>query len=440
MKIIGVDQFYVPENRQRQTFNEKALQDLASSILGKGLLHPPVVRRTDQGFALVAGERRYRAILGLHDLGIPFRCDGHSISPGFIPVTLLEELDELGYQEAELEENVIREDLTWQEKASAIAALHDLRVGQAASRGEVQTLKATAAEIQARPLETAQTSPVSDAVIVAKHLADPDVAKAKSTKEALKVIEKKAAVAHREVLAKQFDLSKTSHTLHHGDSFAFSMTLADKSFDVMIGDPPYGIGADSFGSMAGEAHSYADDVDYAMECYRMLAVQGFRTIKEKGHCYIFLDPRHWSEVSFEFVMAGWDVWPTPLIWSKGNGMLPRPDHGPRRTYEMMLFATKGGKKVHKVGGDVFNFPLVSDRDHGAQKPVPLYKEMLLRTSAPGDSALDLFAGSGTILPACNDLRMTATICERSDEYYPLCVSRVDTRDELHDLTAFLGES
>lgn len=49
------------ENQPRETFNEEALNELADSIKQHGLLQPIVVRKVEQGYELVAGERRFRA-------------------------------------------------------------------------------------------------------------------------------------------------------------------------------------------------------------------------------------------------------------------------------------------------------------------------------------------------------------------------------------------
>ena len=139
----------------------------------------------------------------------------------------------------------------------------------------------------------------------------------------------------------------------------------------------------------------------------------------------------------KFILAGWEVWPTPIIWNKLNGMLPKPEHGPRRTYEMILFATKGGKKVTKVGPDVLTHSLVSERDHGAQKPVSLYVDLLSRSVLPGNSVLDFFMGSGTIFPACNKLKLAATGMEINRDYYTLALSRIDSH-ELADPDSILA--
>lgn len=433
MNSIPLSSLIIPENRQRRTFDEKKLQELADSILSKGLFHPPVVRFDGEQYFLVAGERRTRAITSLASIDVGISCNGQSFPPGTLPITLLADLDPYSVREAELEENTIRDDLTWADKARAIAELDSLRRDQAFDIGLPHTARDTASEIIGREAVGSEITKVTDAVIVTKYLHDPEVSGAKTQKEALKVIKKKAEAAHREVLAANFDMTKTPHTLTLASAFDYAKDLPTASFDVILTDPPYGINADGFGSMAGTAHSYEDTAEYGLDCYKLVAQEGFRIAKDKAHCYVFLDPRYWSAVSLEFAIAGWNVWPTPLIWDKGNGMLPKPEHGPRRTYEMILFATKGDRKVLKVAPDVITCPLVIERDHGAQKPVLLYVDLLSRSALPGNTVLDLFAGSGTIFPAATRLKVIATACEIHEPYYNLALSRIDSTDDISEL-------
>jgi len=164
----------------------------------------------------------------------------------------------------------------------------------------------------------------------------------------------------------------------------------------------------------------------ALELYETLAREGFRVTKQEAHLYAFCDITRFPHLSTVFTLAGWEVWPKPLIWDKGNGMLPRPEHGPRYSYEAILFASKGGKKVRKVANDIIRVSQDSDLMHGAQKPVALYTELLERSIVPGNKILDPFAGSGPILPAADTTRCTATAIELLPENYAMCVSRIAT--------------
>lgn len=433
MHSIPLSSLVIPENRQRRLFDQKKLEELSTSIMTKGLMHPPVVRYDGENHVLVAGERRVRAITSLASIDVGLTCNDEEFPAGTLPITLLADLSPLGVREAELEENTVRDDLTWADKARAIAELDALRRDQAEAVGEHHSARDTASEIIGRLAEGAEITKVTEAIIVTRHLDDPEVAAAKTQKEAIKVIKKKADSAHRAKLAETFDLTKTPHVLANASAFDYAKDLPTGHFDLILTDPPYGINADEFGSMADTKHSYADTEEYAIDCYRLVANEGFRVTKVQAHCYVFLDPRFWHAIQLEFLLAGWDVWPVPLIWNKGNGMLPRPEHGPRRTYEMILFASKGGKKVLKVGSDVLTIPLTLDRAHGAQKPVLLYRELISRSLLPGQTVLDLFAGSGTVFPAANSQKVVATACELSEEYYNLALSRINTSEDILDL-------
>lgn len=422
MQIIKIEQLIVGENRQRRAFDETALADLAKSISSpRGLLHPPVVRKDGDNFRLVAGERRVRAIQSLQLLETEFFCGQEKILPGFIPVTLLNELSELDAEEAELEENVLRVDLTVQEQALAVARLHSLRENQ----NGTQTLGATATEIYATP---AKASKVNGQLLIAKHLDKPEVAKAKTYSEAVKAIEKIEKAKHRELLAEQFDLQSTQHQLHFGDTFAIAKTLPDNEFDLILTDPPYGIEAQNFGSQSS-GHNYQDSFEYAMSCYHLVATEGFRVTRKHASVYAFCHISFFAQIAEIFRAAGWIVWERPLIWAKGNGMLPRPDYGPRNTYEAIVFAYKPETKIIKPGqNDVLAHRVGTGLEHGAQKPVSLFLEILLRSANPSAKVVDFFAGSGTIFPACNMARMYAVGIEGVKANYDLALSRINEEE------------
>ncbi len=58
---IPLDSISPSPDQPRRTFQQAALASLADSIRDHGLLQPIVVRQTESGFQLIAGERRWRA-------------------------------------------------------------------------------------------------------------------------------------------------------------------------------------------------------------------------------------------------------------------------------------------------------------------------------------------------------------------------------------------
>lgn len=92
----------------RQIFDEQALAELAASIAERGVLQPIIVRAVDEGYELVAGERRWRAAQ---------RAQLHEIP------ALIREFDEESRAEVALIENVQRENLNAIEEAEAYRRL-----------------------------------------------------------------------------------------------------------------------------------------------------------------------------------------------------------------------------------------------------------------------------------------------------------------------------
>jgi DNA modification methylase len=421
MQLIAIKDLIVPENRQRKLFEGKSLEDLAESIRSKGLFHPPVLRDDDK--TLMVGERRARAMAYLHSIHIPFECNGTRIPEGQIPYLRASDLNELQLMEAELEENLCRVNLTWQEETAAMAALTEVRRKQDPG----WTPKDTAREVDGTDDEPSPKTydKTRAAEILQKHLDDPDVLAAKTQKDALKVIKKKMRDKSNALLAELADNSPSRHKIIWGDMVSALKQMEDNTFSVILTDPPYGVDADKFGDQASEAHEYQDDLESALKLVEVLATEGYRVTREEAHAYVFCDIRYWPQFCTIFREAGWYVWATPLIWVKGNGMLPRPEHGPRRCYEAIMYAIKGDKKVNAVHPDVLLVGEVNKPNFGAEKPKELYKKLLMRSVLPGDQVLDTFAGAGPIIPAANTCNVTATTIELNEKKVNFTKTRLE---------------
>jgi ParB family chromosome partitioning protein len=107
---LPVDDIGRNPRQPREVFDEEELANLAASIESLGLLQPLVVRRTDDGFQLVAGERRLRAA----------RLAGLATVPAIVRTT-----DDTNLLTEALVENVQRVQLNPIEEASAYAQLLD---------------------------------------------------------------------------------------------------------------------------------------------------------------------------------------------------------------------------------------------------------------------------------------------------------------------------
>ena len=104
----GIEEIIPNRSQPRKHFDESKLQELADSIKEKGILEPLIVRRVDQGYELIIGERRWRAAqkAGLNE----------------VPV-LVKEFEGREVLEVSLIENLQREDLNPIEEAEAFKRL-----------------------------------------------------------------------------------------------------------------------------------------------------------------------------------------------------------------------------------------------------------------------------------------------------------------------------
>jgi ParB family chromosome partitioning protein len=106
----GIEEI-VPNRRQpRKRFDEEKIKELAESIKEKGILEPLLVRKGEEGYELIVGERRWRAAqrAGLRE----------------VPV-LVKNVDDREALELALVENLQREDLGVLEEADGYRQLID---------------------------------------------------------------------------------------------------------------------------------------------------------------------------------------------------------------------------------------------------------------------------------------------------------------------------
>jgi site-specific DNA-methyltransferase (adenine-specific) len=429
-QLIKTSDIQIDQNRQRREFESQALQELAAGIRARGLMHAVVLRERDGAMVLVAGERRMRAIDEVRMLGGQIKYNGEVIPDGFLPYVTLGQLSPLEAEEAELEENLHRKDLTWQERAAALSRLHNLRSKQAHAEGRVHTVADTAVEVKGRSDGNFQNTVRKD-IIVSQYLHIPEIAKAKNTDEAFKILKKQEETKKYAALAARVGstLSHESHKAFNTNCLSWMLSSDPEQFDVILTDPPYGMGADEFGDGAGKLggieHHYKDDYESWRALMQDWAPLAYRVAKPEAHAYVFCDIDNFHELKRIMQSAGWWVTRTPFICTKPNsGRVPHPENGPRRQWEMILYAIKGKKKTLGIFPDVITTFADANTTHGAQKPVALYSDLLKRSCRPGDRVLDSFAGSGTIFPAAHAAKVLATGLEQNKEYFGMCLSRL----------------
>lgn len=108
--ILDIDDISANPDQPRRDFDRKSLEDLASSIKEIGLIQPILVKKEDDTYRIIAGERRYRAskMAGLDTIE-----------------AIVKDLDDLDSDRIALIENIQRQDLNPFEEATAYRQMID---------------------------------------------------------------------------------------------------------------------------------------------------------------------------------------------------------------------------------------------------------------------------------------------------------------------------
>ena len=107
---IKLNHIHPNPNQPRKLFDVTALNELAASISEKGLISPVTVRKVKNGYELIAGERRWRALKHL--------------KKRTVPAYVLDTKNSSDIMEMALVENIQREDLNSIEESEAYAVLN----------------------------------------------------------------------------------------------------------------------------------------------------------------------------------------------------------------------------------------------------------------------------------------------------------------------------
>jgi len=108
---IATDKIKTNRHQPRKDFQSEAMEELKNSIKVNGLIQPITVRKLDEGFELIAGERRLRA--------------SQEIGMEKIPAYILPVKSDVEMMEFALIENVQREDLNPIEESEGYQVLYD---------------------------------------------------------------------------------------------------------------------------------------------------------------------------------------------------------------------------------------------------------------------------------------------------------------------------
>jgi len=400
MKKIHPKEIKIEDERFRQDMGD--VKALAVSIKKHGQIQPIVVTKD---LVLVAGGRRLAACTML----------GQEIS-----YVLFDDLSSLQRRTLELEENISRKDFTPAEESLAIAELHRLKqeefgvnkAGRPKKSGKTKwALEDTAAMLGVNKMTISRHLKAAEAIGL-----DPDLKKAKTQQEIRSAMRGRLKLQHKAIeLAKRQETSPTmmqaNKIVRQGDGLKRLAEVEKGSVDVLLTDPPYGIDLQNHtaGKFGLTGFKFNDSIDGVDAVYAKLAELSFHACSNLAYAVVFCPAVLLNTVQKDFSLAGWDVWPRPLIWIKeSTGQSNNPDRWPASCYELAIIGRKSNAHLHNYPiPDWIQFPPVlgDARSHIAEKPLDLMKWILSHVGFPKARVFDPFAGSFVTAQAALELDM-----------------------------------
>jgi len=409
------------EERQRSDF--KDLQALAANIEEMGQLVPIIVEKETN--RLLAGERRIQALrlLGREEVDAVFQ----------------EDLTDVQRYKIELMENIMREDLNWDEKVKAIAELARMEqgAGEVGKPGPSKEFgpdkpRAKSYDEIAKGIGISKAKLVQDVEMAKALEMFPRLAKEQNKTTAYKRYKRALSSAISRELLSRGDI-KMHDELKLGKAEELIKREGNETIDLILFDPPFGIDLDSAGSQgrsaAGEDYEFDDTLVSSRALCTQLFPEFHRVMKSTSAMFVFYPVQHyqWFYEELVKVFGQKGVFKVPLIWYKGRGGTLFTGLSFSGAYETFFFVRKGKLAVLKDRGDVFDYPRVhgQKRIHVAEKPVALYTDLIEATTQVGSTVLDPTFGSGASIEAALRSNRKVIGFEMSSAVYARAATRID---------------
>ncbi len=216
--------------------------------------------------------------------------------------------------------------------------------------------------------------------------------------------------------------------IHQGDCLELMKDIEDNSIDLIVTDPPYFLPASHYGATIRLKttkvwkRNFAD-LGILEHFFKDVFKEFERILKPTGVIYFFCDGQ--SYPLFYYHLYGFCKSVRPLIWDKKVGV---NGYHWRHQHELIIFAQMPENRPVPTGdGDILRYPSVkmNERKHKAEKPLELMKSLISKSSEEGNLILDCFAGSGSTLLACRDLKRNFIGIEVSREYKEIAEKRLN---------------
>lgn len=427
-KMIDLRQILIPADRQRQKVTEAKLHELATSIQAHGLMSPIVVCPVDRVrfpdapaqyvYQLVAGYRRFLAHAKLKRMQIP-------------AIMRDDVTDRLEQEEMELDENLLREQLPWQEEVAAKARIAEIRK---AKYGD--GIREVAEHINESRGETWEDIRLAKALQIVPELGDSKNKSQAQNKLRLLMRRQELTIKAQELQQKKVEgreqegIDNYSHKIFLGDCLQIVKGWADGCLHCVITDPPYGINLDEGETKKGSPHPtiYHDNTYDIMDLTALAIKEAYRLLREHTHAYFFFDIKAYPKIFKMLQDAGFTVEPIPLVWVKpGPGQVNHPDSRWGSGYEACFFCRKGNRALLKQGqSNVLHYDPVPAKQkiHPVEKPAALIRQLIETSTAPGEVIADFFGGSGVLAEAAIQTGRNFLLCEKDPAYHAGILERL----------------
>lgn len=236
------------------------------------------------------------------------------------------------------------------------------------------------------------------------------------------------------------------------DSTVVQKLMNGAQADLISDDLPYNInlnydkGVGGRADYGGTTNDHKTDEQYRV-FVRTIMQNALAVAKPDCHVFFWCDERYVWLFQVLYKELGLDS-KRLCIWIKDNAS-PTPKNGFNKVTEFCVYGTRGSpflsEKVKNLNEllnkelttgnrlpdeimDMFNIWLVkrlssNEYQHPTQKNPTLHEKAIRRCTKPGDIVLDLTAGSGSILSACEQLKRTAYVCELEPVFCQLIINR-----------------
>jgi len=206
------------------------------------------------------------------------------------------------------------------------------------------------------------------------------------------------------------------------------LLLTGSKASMAFTDPPYNVSLGDHGGQQRGARKrrIANDSMDPIAWETFVRAWGRNLLASvDGAIYVAMSSKEMPLVSLVLAEEG-GHWSYTIIWHKDRFVLGRADY--QRAYEPIWFGWREGSSHHWCGDrdqdDVWEIARPSDAPlHPTMKPLSLMERAINNSSKPGDLVLDLFAGSGSTLIACERTGRRCSAVELDPRYADVILAR-----------------